>query len=309
MSGEDLVAAVPGLKDVRIPGLKDVSEVEVEVEQFSNIPGDYFTPDLWLKLSRRVNELLDRSDVSGLVITHGTDTMEETAFFLDLTLQSEKPVVLTGAQRNASEPDADGPCNILDSVRVAASPQAKNKGVMICLNGQINSARYATKTHTYGVETFQSGEVGFLGVVTPTGITFYHEPLYRRTFKVERVEPVVDIIAAYSGIDSRLIDAAVGSGAGGVVVQAMGIGNLSDGIYDGIVRAIRKGVPVVISTRVHRGRVVPLYSFQGGGKSTLEAGAIFAGDLSPQKARILLMIALGLTRDLSEIRGIFEQMG
>ena len=185
----------------------------------------------------------------------------------------------------------------------------KNKGAMICMSGQINSARYATKIHTYGVEAFQSGEVGLLGAVTPVGVTFYHEPRYRRTFKVERVEPVVDIIAAYAGIDSRLIDAAVQSGAGGIVVQAMGIGNLSDGIYDGIVRAVERGVPVVISTRVHRGRVVPLYSFKGGGKSTLEAGAIFAGDLSPQKARILLMIVLGLTRDREVIRGIFEQMG
>src|SRR5579864_3586205 len=171
LSGEDLVAAVPAIKKI----------AQIQVEQISNIPSPDMTPEIWLRLAGRINELLARPEIAGVVVTHGTDTLEETAYFLDLTIISSKPVILVGAQRPASDPDSDGPRNLLDAIRVATAPEAVGKGAMIVMNGQINAARDVTKTNTSQVETFRSLEFGALGVVDEEKVRFYRAPERRQT--------------------------------------------------------------------------------------------------------------------------------
>jgi L-asparaginase len=231
--------------------------------------------------------------VAGVIVSHGTDTLEETAYWLDLTITSDKPVILIGAQRNASEPDFDGPHNLLNAVRIAVDPQAKGKGVMLAMNSQINAAREATKTHTSSVETFKSGDFGFLGVVDNDRVVFSRTPL-RRSLVPIRTEkmPEIEIVAMYGGADGRLLRSAVDNGAKGIVVQALGWGNMNIPMFNAVKYALSKNIPVIISTRVPNGRVLPNYGFEGGGKTLADAGAVLADDLSPAKARILLMLLL-----------------
>jgi L-asparaginase len=283
LSGEDLVATVP-----------DVSKyARIEVNNVSNVPSDYMDPPRWIQLTAEVNRALARAEVAGVIISHGTDTLEETAYWVDLTVNSEKPVVLIGAQRNASEPDFDGPRNLLNAVRICVDPQSKGKGAMLAMNSQINAARDVTKTHTSSVETFKSGDFGFLGVVDFDRIVYARTPLRRQHIPIKsNVMPDVEIIGMYGGADGHLVKAAVDHGAKGIVIQGLGWGNVNLPMFAAIKEAIAKGVPVVITSRVPNGRVLPNYGFEGGGKTLVEAGAIMGDDLSPQKARILLMLLL-----------------
>lgn len=283
ISGEDLLATVP-----------DVAKyAKVEVNNISNVPSDYMDPVRWVQLTKAVQDALNRSEVAGVIVSHGTDTLEETAYWLDLTVKSEKPVILIGAQRNASEPDFDGPHNLLAAVRIAIDPQARSKGVMLAMNSQINAAREVTKTHTSSVETFKSGDFGFLGVVDFDRITFSRTPLRRQFIPIRAAQmPEVEIVAMYGGADGKLLRSAVDNGAKGIVVQALGWGNMNIPMFNAVKYALSKNIPVVISTRVPNGRVLPNYGFEGGGKTLVDAGAIMADDLSPAKARILLMLAI-----------------
>lgn len=283
ISGDDLMATVP-----------DVAKyAKVEVNNLSNVPSDYMDPVRWTALTKAVEETLKRPDVAGVVVSHGTDTLEETAFWLDTTVKSDKPVILIGAQRNASSSDFDGPRNLLNAVRIAVDEQAKGKGAMLAMNNQINAARYVTKTHTANVETFQSGNYGLIGEVYADKVVIDRAPLRRQHIPIVATEmPRIDIVAMYGGADDRMLRSAVDQGAKGIVVQALGMGNVNMPMFEGIKYALSKGVPVVISTRVHNGRVMANYGFEGGGKTLADAGAIMAGDLTPQKSRILLMLLL-----------------
>jgi len=299
VSGEDLVGAVPELAKF----------AKIEVENFSNISSTYMGPDRWVPLQKSVQTALNRSEVAGVVIIHGTTTLEETAYFLDLTVQSNKPVVLTGALKNASEVDFDGPRNILNAVRICVSPEAKDKGVMIALNNQINAAREATKTHTWSVETFKSGEFGFLGYADYDRVIFYRNPLRRQTLPLLSDQlPYVEIVTIYAGASGNMVKAAVNAGAKGIVVQAFGWGNVNVGMYEAIKEAIGRGVPIIVTSRVPNGRVEPVYGYPGGGKTLKDAGAVFGDDLSAQKARILLMLALhNNVTDLGAIQKYFDR--
>lgn len=298
ISGEDLISTVPEIAKV----------AQMEVQNLSNVPSDYMDPERWAGLQKAVVEALARAEVAGVIVSHGTDTLEETAYFLDLTVSSAKPIVLIGAQRNASEKDFDGPRNLLNAARICVSPEAREKGAMITLNNQINAAREVTKTHTSDVETFKSGDYGFLGNADDDRVIFYRTP-QRRQYMPLRTEklPYVEIVAMYGGADGTLIKAAANAGAKGIVVQALGWGNVNIPMYEAIKEVIGKGIPVVISTRVPNGRVLPVYGFKGGGKTLKEAGAIFADNLTPQKARILLMLALQTTSKAEEIQKVFDR--
>jgi L-asparaginase len=298
LSGEDLIASVPGLDQV----------ARVQVESPFNVPSTYMDPERWIATRIAVMAALENPDVSGVIVSHGTDTLEETAWFLDLTVNSEKTVILVGAQRNASEPDSDGPRNLLNAARVCVSDQARGKGAMIIMNGQINAAREVTKTHTSDVETFKSGDFGFLGTVDHDRVIFYREPLRRQFVSLQGQDlPRVDIIPMYAGADGMLLHSAVSAGARGVVIEAAGWGNINIPLFEAIKEAIAGGMAVVISTRVPNGRVLPMYGFEGGGKTLQDAGAIFADNLSPQKARILLMLALQTTSDPEQIQLLFDR--
>ena len=300
LPGEQLVAAVPGLDQVAV----------IEVQNVANVGSTNMTPALWLEVSRRANAALARDEVAGVLVTHGTDTMEETAFFLDLTVPSEKPVILVGAMRVASEWDADGPRNLLNATRVAVSEEAKGKGTFVVLNGEIHAAREVTKTHSLAVETFGTPEFGALGVVDADGVRFYRAPLRRQTIPLapDVSLPTVDIIPNYAGSDGRLIRGFLKEGpVDGLVVDAAGNGNIAGALFEAVREAREAGVAVVITSRTHSGRVIPVYAGAGGGTTLYGLGCIFADNLSAQKARILLITAMTRTRDPEELRVFFNR--
>jgi L-asparaginase len=287
ISGNDLMQTVPDA----------ARYATIEVNNFSAMSANYVEPKWWSRLTRAVNDALARPEVAGVVIAHGTDTMEETAYWLDLTVASDKPVILIGAQRSASSPDFDGPRNLLSAIRIATAPDARGKGVMLAMNNQINAARSVTKTHTGDVETFKSGDFGLLGSVWDDKVLFSRTPLRRQHIDIGADTgtadmPRVEILAMFGGADGALLRYAVDQGARGIVVQAVGMGNMNVSMFEAVEYALSRGVPVVIATRVPNGRTMPVYGFIGGGKTTFEAGAVMSGDLSPQKARLLLMLLL-----------------
>ena len=250
------------------------------------------------------------ADVAGVVVTHGTNTLEETAYFLNLTVRSDKPVVLVGAMRPPTALSADGPLNLLNAVRTVLAPDARGKGVLIVLNDEINTARDGTKTNTYRVETFQAPELGWLGYIDADKVTFYRSPTRRHTaqseFDLERVStlPRVDILYCYIEPNPALIAAVVSSGAEGIVFAGTGAGFLSSSERDALAPVLalppdRRPV-IVRSNRTGNGRVVPRTEYD-------QLGLVPGDTLNPQKARILLMLALTRTRDLDEIRRIFNE--
>jgi L-asparaginase len=299
LSGEDLIAAVPAVKKI----------AQIQVEQISNIPSLDITPEIWVRLARRVNELLANPEIAGIVVTHGTSTLEETAYFLDLTTMSNKPVILVGAQRPASDPDSDGPRNLLDAIRVAIAPEAVNKGVMVVMNGQINAARDVTKMNTSQVETFRGLEFGQLGVVDVEKVRFYRAPLRRQTLAVDSGTQLgrVDIIMTYAGADGLLIRSMLREDSvQGLVIAGLGLGNVPASMFDAIQEARARGISVVISTRVPTGRIFPMSANKGSALALKGVGCVLADNLSPQKARILLMLALTKTRDPEALQKYFD---
>jgi L-asparaginase len=298
LAGEQLVAAVPGLDQI----------ARIEVQDVVNVGSTNMTPALWLEVSRRANAALLRPEVAGVLVTHGTDTMEETAYFLDLTVTSPKPVIMVGAMRAASEWDADGPRNLLNAARVAVSPEARGKGSFVVLNGEIHAAREVTKTHSLAVETFGTPEFGALGIVDADGVRFYRAPLRRQTIEMgpDVALPTVDIIPNYAGSDGRLIRGLLKEGpVHGLVIDAAGSGNIAGRLFEAVVEAREAGIAVVITSRTHSGRVLPLYAGGGGGTTLHEMGCVFADNLSAQKARVLLIAALTRTSDPEKLREIF----
>lgn len=297
LSGDDLLAAVPGLGAV----------APVELLNVSNVPSAEMGPARWVALQRVVQRALRRSDVAGVVVTHGTDTLEDTAWFLDQTVEGDKPVVLVGAQRNASEPDGDGPRNLLAAVRTCMAPAARGRGALVVMNERILAARDAAKTHTCNVQSFAGGEAGFAGTVEGGQVRFFGAAPARRIIPLQsELLPRVDIVGMYPGVDGCQLDAAVENGARGVVVQALGLGNVNLEMFHAIGRALRAGVTVVVASRVPHGRVAPTYGFPGGGHTLREAGALFAGGLSAHKARITTLLALQAAMPPSQLQSLFE---
>lgn len=297
LSGEEIVESVPGLREI----------ARVEVEQVANVGSKDMTPDIWLALSRRANELLASPDIAGVVITHGTDTLEETAYFLDLTVTSTKPVVLVGAQRAPVYFDTDGPRNLLNAVRVAISPEAAGMGTMVVMNGRINAAREVTKTNTLEAETFQTLEFGALGVADMGAVRFYRAPLRRQTIPLApgATLPRVEIVPMYAGADGRVIEMLLERGElDGLVIAGLGLAHIPEAAMNAVRNVRERGIPVVLSTRVYTGRIVPLYD---NNIALLEMGAIQADNLSPQKARVLLMTAMTQTTDTAGLREFFER--
>jgi L-asparaginase len=297
LTGVDLVRAVPGLDTI----------ARVDVEQVANIGSFDITPEIWRRLAKRANELLADPDVSGVIVTHGTDTLEETAYFLDLTITSNKPVVLVGAQRAASFFDSDGPRNLLNAVRVAVSAEAVGKGALVVMNGQINAAREVTKTNTLDVETFKSLEFGALGVADISAVRFYRAPLRRQTVALSDAQPLarVEIINQYAGADGRAIRLLLQDNAiDGLVVEGFGVGHVTAGTLEAIKEARARNIPVVLSTRVFTGRTVALYTRDA---EATALGVVRADNLSAQKARILLMLAMTRTRDSAELQKYFDR--
>ena len=298
LSVEALVKATPGLDALAV----------ITSEQIASIASQDMNDFVWFKLARRTNQLLASPNVDGIVVTHGTDTLEETGYFLDLVLKSGKPVVLVGSMRPATSLSADGPLNLYNAAAVAADAAARGRGVLVVLNDEVHAARDVQKTNSTAVQTFLSPNRGKLGQVYYGKVRYFNVRATRHTitseFSLDGLEalPRVDIVYAYEGVDGTMVRAAVAAGAKGIVLAGVGDGNAAKDMIDALAEATRKGIVVVRSTRVGSGIVRPNIELDDDA-----LGFAVALELNPQKARVLLRMALTKTGDIREIQRIFEQ--
>ena len=288
----------------RVPEIQDFAEVRSE--DLVSVGSTAISAAEWLSLARRINQIFrEEPNVAGVAITHGTATLEETSYFLHLTVKSEKPVVITGAMRPPTALSSDSDLNLLDAVRTAASPNAAGLGVLTVLNNEIQCGRDVTKASTFRVETFRPNELGFLGYADSDGqVVFYRAPLRRHTvdtpFMVDDMNdlPRVDIVYSYAGADGLLVDAVRSNGSDGLVLAGFGGGTFPPAVIDAAVKLVDDGIPVVLATRATSGRVVMTPMKE-------EQGFIVSDNLLPQKARILLMLGLTVTKDRHELQQFF----
>ena len=291
-----MIAAVPGIQDM----------ANIKGEQISNVGSQDMSFDIMLKLAKRINELMSSSDVDGFVVTHGTDTMEETAFFLNLVVKGDKPVVMVGSMRPSTAVSADGPLNLYNAVGVAVDPNARGRGVLVVMNDWIHAAHSLTKTSTTAIQTFMSPLRGVVGVATYGKNDFYNSPQWKHTsgseFNIAGVDklPRVDIIFACADMPPDLIDASVANGAKGIVIAGVGNGNMNKASLDAAANAVKKGVVVVRSSRVATGSVGRNVEVNDD-----EGGFIASDELNPQKSRILLSLALLKQRSKADIQSLF----
>jgi len=291
-----MIAAVPGIKDM----------ANIKGEQVSNVGSQDMSFDIMLTLAKRINELMAKSDVDGIVVTHGTDTMEETAFFLNLVVKGDKPVVMVGSMRPSTAVSADGPLNLYNAVGVAVDPNAKGRGILVVMNDWIHAAHSLTKTSTTAIQTFMSPLRGLVGVASYGKNDFYNTPEWKHTsgseFNVAEVTklPRVDIVFACADMSADLIDASVANGAKGIVIAGVGNGNMNKASLDAAANAVKKGVVVVRSTRVATGTVGRNVEVNDD-----QLGFVASDELNPQKARILLSLALLKQRSNSELQKLF----
>jgi len=293
-----LINAVPQLKDI----------ADVSGEQVASIGSQDMNDEVWLKLAKRVNEILARPEVAGVAITHGTDTVEETAYFLDLTVKSDKPVVITGSMRPSTAMSADGPLNIYNAVAIAADPMARGRGVLVTLDDDIHSAHDIIKTHSTDVGTMSSGEAGLVGATLFGKDTWYRNPAQLHTmrseFSVANVTklPRVDIIYAHANMSPDIITSAVENGAKGIVIAGVGDGNMTAPALEAAKAAAARGVVVVRSSRVNGGIIRRNIEVNDD-----QLGTVASMQLNPAKARVLLQLALLKTNDPKKIQGYFDR--
>ncbi|MBF8983622.1 asparaginase [Lutibacter sp. B2] len=302
-------AAIPALSSEEIMSM--VTNIDkysdIEIVNFDRIPGPHMTPTRMMELAKLAKKLVDRDDITGVVITHGTDSLEETAYLLDLTINSVKPIIVAGAMRSGSELGYDGPSNLAAAICTAISEQAKNKGVLVVMNNEVNAASEVTKTHTLALDTFKSMEFGPLGIVDNDEVIFYRDIMKHTHIDTEIIEVKVDLIKSVAGMDSRLIKFCVDSGAKGIVIEAMGRGNVPPEMMEGIKHALDHNVVIVMVSRCPMGRVLDTYGYEGAGRNLRNLGVILGGSLPGQKARIKLMLALSRTNKKEDIKETFEK--
>jgi len=292
LDGTDLVRLLPGLDQV----------ARLAVEDFINIGSSRMTPEIQLRLALRIRELFaSPAGPVGVVVTHGTDSLEETAFLLDLLIASDRPVVFAAAQRPPRVPASDGPRNLLNAIRLAASPASRGMGVLVTLNDGIYAARDVRKTHSIALDAFRSSRAGPLGTVDADKIYFFRGPPRRLTLPVTSIEPRVDLITLVAGSDGHLVLAAADSGAKGIVLEVFGRGNVPPRVMKAVEAAREREVVVVFTTRTRGGRVVL-------GRAAREMGVVSGEDLDGLKARMLLVAALGADPDPETLRGYFRRL-
>ena len=295
-SGEELLGKIPAAEEL----------ANITCYDFGKYPGPHMTPELMFQLADKIKELISQNDYSGVIVTHGTDTLEETAYMLDLTIQVPIPIVVIGSMKNSSEPDWDGPRNLLDAMHICLSQNCRNLGVLVCLNGEINAASEVTKTYTDEVDTFRSLDFGALGFVQNGRVILNRLPRKLETIATKKINTNVDMLTAYAGMNDKFFKFSADSGVEGIVVEALGVGNVPPAAFEGIKYAIEKGIPVVLVSRCPAGETLDIYSYPGAGKWLHQLGVLFAEYLNGQKARIKLMLALGKTKDKKELKKLFE---
>lgn len=298
LSGSALVAAVPGLD----------AAADVSAEQVAQVSSPDITAEVWLRLARRIDEVLASGAADGVVVTHGTDTLEETAYFLDLVVKSDKPVVVVGSMRGSGSVSADGPANLANAVAIAADPAAKGAGVLVTLNDGIYAARDVTKTNTTGLDAFKAPDVGALGIMQGRKPHFYRTTTRPHTAATEfdvstlRALPRVAIVYSYVDVGPALLNAAIGDGAKGIVYAGTGNGSIPKAMQPAVAAGVGRGVVVVRSSRVNGGLVE-----RNGEHDDDALGTVTSDSLNPQKARVLLMLALTKTSDAKQIQQMFSR--
>ena len=304
---EKIKAAVPSLSADEImsmiPGVEDYAEIEAYT--FSSMPSPHMTLETMLKLSKFTTELVERDDIDGVVITHGTDTLEETAYLLDLTVKTKKPVVVTGAMRSGSDLGYDGPFNLATSICTAISDEAVGRGVLVCFNGELNSASEVTKANSMALNAFRTPNFGPIGIVDNDNVIFYRDANHLEKYDVSKIEKQVALIKCVVDMDSSYIDYLIEKGYGGIVIEALGRGNVPPKMVEGIKKAIELEIPVVVVSRCFEGRVFESYGYEGGGKQLKNLGVIFGDTLPGQKARIKLILAINSGMNIHEVARVF----
>lgn len=296
LSAKQILEAVPTAANL----------ADIEVYEFGRYPGPHMTPELMLELSEVATKFANRDDIDGIIVTHGTDTLEETAFFLDCTVKTDKPIVVVGAMRNSSEPDWDGPRNLRDAIMITTNPGFRGMGTLVCLSDVINAASEVSKTDTNELDTFASFDFGPIARITNQKITIYRSPLHREQFSLNALPSFVPLLKCYAGMSGELVKVCIERGACGLVIEAFGVGNVPPPVYYELLEAIKQGIPVVLVSRCPVGRIEHVYAYEGAGKGLYDAGVIFADYLNGQKARIKLMIEIGAGYSIEQIRQSFE---
>lgn len=298
-TAQDLAAAVSQLREI----------ADIRVVEHSNVNSALMDTATAFGLGDTLRNVLLDDTVSGIVVTHGTATLEETAYLMDLTVRTDTPIVITGAQRNFDEHDADGPRNLLYAAMVACSRQARGRGVLVAVGGDIHAARDVTKVHTERLTCFAGRDGGPVGLVSARGVTFLSVPECRIHLDTARIEQDVQLVRMGQGANDLLLRACLREGVPGIVVEASAGGNVNVPYYEAICSALEAGIPVVVATRVAAGATHFGKGYRGSLASLTAQGAIPAGYLSGLKARILLMVALGITRDRARLTDIFARAG
>ena len=297
MSGEDIIKVTPGIEKI----------ADIHFLNFGMMPGPHITPELMMELSNLIEKKVKAEGYDGVVVTHGTDSLEETAYFVDLTYKGSKPVVFVGSMKNSSELGWDGPTNLINAVHAAVSDEARNRGVMVVMNNEVHSASQVTKTNTHTLDTFKSMDFGPIGFVDNNKVYFYYSYTKRQFIDTRNIEPEVALIKCGCGMDDKLLKFCVDSGSKGIVIEGMGRGNIPPKMVPGVEYALKKNIPVVLVSRCLMGKVLDDYGYEGAGRELTQRGVILGDNLPGQKARIKLMIALGYSKDISQIKNIFEE--
>ncbi|MEO1768206.1 asparaginase [Candidatus Enterococcus ferrettii] len=282
-------------------------DVELVVEDFSNLPSPHITVEIMFDLKERIKKAVNE-EIDCVVITHGTDTLEETAYFLDVTIGNLMPIVLTGAMRSINELGSDGLYNFQSAIRVASCEDAVNQGVLVVMNDEIHSARYVTKTHTTNVATFRTPTLGPVGLVTKSKILFMQELPTATRYDVASIDAMIPIIKAFAGMQGtffELLDHAMG--VDGVVVEALGAGNLPPATLPSLQNLLNKDMPIVLVSRCFNGIAEPVYDYRGGGIELAEKGVIFCRGINSQKARIKLLIAMNANLSQEQLKQFMEE--
>lgn len=267
-------------------------------EAVLNVPSPHITLKHWLLLKTRIEKAVNEENYDGIVITHGTDTLEETAYFLDLTLNADIPVAVTGAMRSSNELGSDGLINLQSAILVALCPESRGKGVLVVMNDEVHHAKFATKNHTTNVATFQTPTFGPCALIAKNRVIYFQHLTHYERFPLATVKKTnVQLIKAYAGMDGFLFGQLARHGCDGVVVEALGAGNLPPGCLSGLEALLKAGIPVVLVSRAFNGITQDVYDYIGGGKRLKQQNVIFTTGLSGQKARIKLLVLLNRTLD------------
>lgn len=281
-------------------------DAELIVEDIFNLPSPHITPEHMLKLKERIQTAYKKG-IDSVVITHGTDTLEETAYFLDITVGNLLPIVLTGAMRSSNELGSDGLYNFASAIRVAASPDAQGQGVLVVMNDEIHAARYVTKTHTTNVATFRTPSIGPVGMVNKNDILFLQKTLNQQHVDITSVSGLIPILKAYAGMNGELLEGLSHTPLDGLVIEALGAGNLPPENIEPLQKMLEAQIPVVLVSRCFNGVAEPVYDYTGGGIQLQKMGVIFCPNINSQKARLKLLIANNLQLEKDQLVDFMQQ--